>query len=76
MYNYLTQLAAELKIDSEAAFRVALREDEQRLGEYILQILNTESQRAVLFILKPDSGQIFMDVVQSVACISLCNESS
>ncbi|KAJ7656682.1 hypothetical protein B0H17DRAFT_861937, partial [Mycena rosella] len=45
--------------------REALRKDEERIANFLLAILNSDSDRAAVLRLEGDSAQYFLDFVQS-----------
>ncbi|KAJ7145858.1 kinase-like domain-containing protein [Mycena epipterygia] len=61
----LLQLSTDLGIYGDTRLRNALREDEKRIAQHLLDILNSDSERAAVLRLEGDSAQHFMDVVQS-----------
>ncbi|KAJ7157387.1 kinase-like domain-containing protein [Mycena filopes] len=61
----LLQFAAAIGIHGDAGLREALRQDEERLAEHIVRILNSDSDAAAVQNLEGDSAQIFLDVLQN-----------
>ncbi|KAF7335456.1 Kinase-like protein [Mycena venus] len=61
----LLQVATELGIYDDPRLRNALREDEERIAESIVAVLNSDSERAAVLKLEGNSAQNFLDVVQN-----------
>ncbi|KAJ7045251.1 kinase-like domain-containing protein, partial [Mycena alexandri] len=62
----LLQLATSLGISGDIRLRDALREDEERLAQSILRILDSDSDRAAVQNLKGNSVQNFLDVLHNM----------
>ncbi|KAF7355684.1 hypothetical protein MSAN_01486200 [Mycena sanguinolenta] len=71
----LLQIATDLGIYGDARLRNALSEDEQRIANYISSILESESERAAVLQLTGDSAQYFLDVVQMVRVLVVCQSA-
>ncbi|KAF7326880.1 Kinase-like protein [Mycena venus] len=61
----LLKLATELGIYGDVKLRKALREDEERMAQALVTIVNSESDREAVLRLDGDAAQHFLDAVQN-----------
>ncbi|KAJ6554032.1 kinase-like domain-containing protein, partial [Mycena vulgaris] len=61
----LLQVATELGIYGDERFRDAIRKDEEQIANFLLAILNSDTERAAVLRLEGDAAQHFLDLVQN-----------